>query len=284
MPEISRERPARQKACVFCLDRARTARTGAAPHVFPFEESVMAEKMPTASREAALRIAQAARLLENIEIRPFVEALAERYGLPLTETRLMAVTVEDLRELLAGSHADASCAVGVPLETLKAVIRLFKGDGVEGSDLPPVESCAEGEMRNSIRVAVASNHGEELDGHFGSCERFLIYQVSPDALKLIAVRGALDADREEERNAARAALIADCQILYLQSIGGPAAAKVVRAGVHPVKRPQGGPAREILSKLQESLASPPPWIARVMGVPAASLARYAQVLATPAEG
>ncbi|MDR2364811.1 MAG: dinitrogenase iron-molybdenum cofactor biosynthesis protein [Zoogloeaceae bacterium] len=244
----------------------------------------MAEKMPTASREAALRIAQAARLLENIEIRPFVEALAERYGLPLTETRLMAVTVEDLRELLAGSHADASCAVGVPLETLKAVIRLFKGDGVEGSDLPPVESCAEGEMRNSIRVAVASNHGEELDGHFGSCERFLIYQVSPDALKLIAVRGALDADREEERNAARAALIADCQILYLQSIGGPAAAKVVRAGVHPVKRPQGGPAREILSKLQESLASPPPWIARVMGVPAASLARYAQVLATPAEG
>jgi hypothetical protein len=102
-------------------------------------------------------------------------------------------------------------------------------------------------------------------------------------MKLIAVRGALEADREEDRNAARAALIDDCQIVYLQSIGGPAAAKVVRAGVHPVKQPRGGPAREILARLQESLAAPPPWLARVMGVPAASLAPYAQALATQAE-
>jgi nitrogen fixation protein NifX len=239
---------------------------------------------PVASREAALRIAHAACLLNGLSIGFFVNALAERYGLPLTEAKLAGVTVEDLRELLAGTHAEENCAVGVDLNALKKVIRLFRGEGVEGSDLPVVEDCAEDEMPRSIQVAVASNHGEELDGHFGSCERFLIYRVSPDAMKLTAVRGAFDADREEDRNAARAALIADCQIVYLQSIGGPAAAKVVRAGVHPVKQPQGGPAREILGKLQESLAAPPPWLARVMDVPAASLARYAQALATPAEG
>ena len=105
--------------------------------------------------------------------------------------------------------------------------------------LPATEAYAEGDLPRSIRVAIASNHDEMLDGHFGSCERFLIYQVSPDAARLIAVRDALQTFHAEDRNAARAALVADCQILYLQSIGGPAAAKVVRAGVHPVKQPRG---------------------------------------------
>lgn len=234
---------------------------------------------PIASREAALRIAHAARTLNGLDVKAFVGALADRYDLPLTETKLACITVEDLREILAGSHAEAGCVVGVEMEELKAVIKLFKGEGVEGSDLPQVESYSEGEMPQSIRVAIAANRGENLDGHFGSCERFLIYQVSPTAMKLVQVRGALEADQEEDKNAARAALIKDCQILYLQSIGGPAAAKVVRAGVHPIKVPKGGPAREVLAKLQEHLRTPPPWLARIMGVPAASLAKYEEDLA-----
>ncbi|MDR2689939.1 MAG: dinitrogenase iron-molybdenum cofactor biosynthesis protein [Azoarcus sp.] len=227
----------------------------------------------TASREAALRIALAARMLEHIDITAFVSALAERHNLPLTEAKLAQVTVEDLREILAGDHAEENCAVGVPLATLKAIHQIFKGEG-ERSDLPTVEPYREGAIPRSIRVGVASNHGEELDGHFGSCERFLIYQVSADTVTLIDVRGALDADEAEDKNAARAALVSDCHIVYLQSIGGPAAAKVVRAGVHPIKQPRGGPAREVLIRLQTSIATPPPWLARVMGVSAASLAKY----------
>jgi nitrogen fixation protein NifX len=129
-------------------------------------------------------------------------------------------------------------------------------------------------MPGSLRVAVAANRGENLDGHFGSCERFLIYQVSPDAIRLIAIRSTVEADAAEDKNAARSALINDCQIVYVQSIGGPAAAKVVRAGVHPVKKPTGGAAREVLVELQGRLTSPPPWLAQIMGVPAASLARF----------
>jgi len=52
----------------------------------------------------------------------------------------------------------------------------------------------------------------------------------------------------------------------------------VRAGVHPIKAPKGGPAREILARLQEHLHTPPPWLARIMGVPAASLAKYEEEL------
>lgn len=233
----------------------------------------MSESM---TREAALRIALAARELPGIETRALVLALAEKLDLPLTETKLAAVTVEDLREILAGDHADQNCVVGFDNETLKAAVRPLWGIGVAGSELPALDAYADGDLPGSIRVAVCSNSGEQLDGHFGSCERFLVYQVSPGALRLIDQRPTLEADQMEDRNVARSALIDDCDIVYVQSIGGPAAAKVVRAGAHPVKIPKPGPAREVLARLQQSLASPPPWLAKVMGVPAASLAQYVE--------
>ncbi|MGE5492505.1 MAG: dinitrogenase iron-molybdenum cofactor N-terminal domain-containing protein [Actinomycetota bacterium] len=229
---------------------------------------------PIASREAALRIALAARTLEGLDVRALVGALAEKIEPPITEKKLADITVEDLRVILAGDHADENCAVGVSPDTLKEAVRILWGESGQATDLPPVEPCAEGDMPGSIRVAVASNSGENLDGHFGSCERFLIYQVSPAAVKLVAVRSGLDADDAEDRNAARAAVIADCQILFIQSIGGPAAAKVVRAGVHPLKKPAGGLARSLLADLQSRLTTPPPWLARIMGLPAATLAKF----------
>jgi len=226
------------------------------------------------TREAALRIALAARELELPEVAGLVKALAEKLDLPLTETKLAAVTVTDLREILAGNHAEEDCHVGVSSDQLKQAVRLLWGLDIEGSELPALEAYNEGDMPGSIRVAIASNSGEQLDGHFGSCERFLIYQVSPAELRLIGARPTLEAEHAEDRNAARAQLIADCQVVYLQSIGGPAAAKVVRVGSHPVKIPKPGPARETLARLQAALKSPPPWLAKVMGVKAASLEKF----------
>jgi nitrogen fixation protein NifX len=226
------------------------------------------------TREAALRIALAVQEMPGVTAAGLVHELAERLGLPLTENKLAAVTVTQLREILAGDHADESCVVGVEDATLKAAVRLLWGEGVVHSELPPLQAYAEGDMPSSIRVACASNGGEALDGHFGSCERFLIYQVSVDEMRLVAVRPSLEADHAEDRNAARAALIGDCQVAYFQSIGGPAAAKVVRAGVHPVKVSKAGDAREVLTQLQAALVSPPPWLAKAMGVEAASLAQY----------
>ena len=233
------------------------------------------------TREAALRIGLAARELDDVSAAGLVTALAEKYGLPLTETKLGAVTVTDLREILAGDHADAACTVGVGNEQLKAAARLLWGEDVAHSELPPLEAYQEGDMPGSIRVACASNRGEELDGHFGSCERFLIYQVGQAEVRLVAVRPTLEAEHAEDRNAARAQLIADCQVVYVQSIGGPAAAKVVRAGVHPVKIPRPGPARDQLVRLRQTLASPPPWLAKIMGMKAASLEKFAAMMDEP---
>lgn len=234
---------------------------------------------PIASREAALRIALAARALNGLDVKAFVAALIEKLEPPLTESKLGKLTVEDLRTLLAGDFAEQSCHVGVEPEQLKEAVRVLWGQGIKHSDFPVIEAYADGEMPGSIRVAVAANRGENLDGHFGSCDRFLVYQVGQQAIKLIDVRSTAEADGAEDKNAARSELIGDCQIVYIQSIGGPAAAKVVRAGVHPVKKPTGGPAREILAELQERLTSPPPWLAQIMGVRSASLARFEDDLA-----
>ncbi|MEF8714737.1 MAG: dinitrogenase iron-molybdenum cofactor biosynthesis protein [Accumulibacter sp.] len=232
------------------------------------------------SREAALRVALAARELGSLPVRELVSALVERLELPLTEAKLATVTVADLQLLLQGDDVVAS---EVPREQLKQAVRLLWGEGIANRDLPPVASYAEGDMPSSIRVACASNREQWLDGHFGSCERFLVYQVSPDEVRLIDVRPTLAADHAEDRNVARAALIDDCQIVYVQSIGGPATAKVVRAGVHPVKVANrgdpGGEALQALAQLQQALRHPPPWLARIMGVEAGSLAPFAATLA-----
>ena len=235
------------------------------------------------TREAALRIGLAAKELDGTSIPGLVQALAGKLELPLTESRLSNISVTDLREILAGNHAEENCHVGVDDECLKRAVRLLWGETVSGSELPALDAYSDGQMPGSIRVACASNNGEALDGHFGSCERFLVYQVSPSETRLLAIRPTLEADYAEDRNASRALLINDCQIVYVQSIGGPAAAKVVRAGVHPVKLPKPGQAREILLRLQGTLLTPPPWLAKVMGVKAASLEKYAESYADSVE-
>ncbi len=233
---------------------------------------------PVASREAALRIALAARALNGLEVRALAGALIARLEAPLTEAKLATLSVEDLRVILAGDFAEQACHVGVAADALKQAIRLLWGEGIGNQDFPLLDPYRDGEMPGSIRVAVAANRGENLDGHFGSCERFLIYQLAPEAIKLIAARTTVEADAAADRNDARAALIDDCQIVYVQSIGGPAAAKVVRAGIHPIKLTTGCGARALLAELQQRLASPPPWLARIMGVPASSLAGFEAAL------
>ena len=135
-------------------------------------------------------------------------------------------------------------------------------------------------MDRAIRVAFATDTGELIDGHFGACKAFVIYDLKPqgvDCVEFVAARSTAEADEAEDRNKARAELIGDCQIACFQSIGGPAAAKAVRAGVHPLKVAPGTRMEDMLARLQQALQQPPPWLAKVMGVEAASLATYREL-------
>lgn len=229
--------------------------------------------MTTITKGAALRIALAGKTLAEVDTRALTLRLAEKLGLPVTEEKLAGITVADLKALLTGEE---SVEPDIEMASIKLAVRYLWGENGDDADVPKPESYTEGEIPDSLRVAVASNTAANLDGHFGSAPRFLVYQVGKTAIKLVDVRPTLIADEAEDKNVARSELINDCQLVYVQSIGGPAAAKVVRAGVHPVKIPTAGPATDTLVKLQAVLDAPPPWLAKIMGVEAKSLSRFQQ--------
>jgi len=230
--------------------------------------------MSLITKPAALRIALAAKALPEVEMSGLVAKLGSQLGIPITEEKLATVTVADLKLMLSGEE---TVEPDVDNASIKLAVRHLWGEPGDAAGFPELDAYAEGDMPGSLRVAVASNSEQNLDGHFGSCPRFLVYQVGRNDIRLIDVRSTLITDDAEDKNVARAELVGDCQIVYVQSIGGPAAAKAVRANVHPVKIPEGGQASAVLKRLQAVLDAPPPWLAKILGVEAKSLRKYASV-------
>ena len=225
------------------------------------------------SRDTALRIALAARALPGTGVGQLLEILHQRIDGALTEASLQGITVTDLKIGLAGSEEDVDL-LDTPMEALKDAVRILWGESA-AADLPQPVAASEPPPPGTIRVAIASNNGERLDGHFGSCLRFLVYQVGADQRALIEIRSALEADLAEDKNAWRAERIADCQVLYVASIGGPAAAKVIKAGIYPIKKPEAQ-AADILAELQRVMRdAPPPWLAKLLGASAEQRVRFA---------
>ncbi len=224
------------------------------------------------SNEVALRIALAARVLPDVSVKDLIEALQINLDYELTEESLSKVTVTQLKRSFGNiyevdSEWEGEDADNSDIAAFKEAVRILWGETGYCEQSLPIEPYQEGDMPNSIRIAVASNTAEQLDGHFGSCHRYLIYQLSADEIKLIDVRSAIEADLAEEKNRFRVDLIRDCAVVYVFSIGGPAAAKVIQAYIYPMKVEQGGSAREILADLQKAIAtSPPPWLAKILGV------------------
>ena len=118
-------------------------------------------------------------------------------------------------------------------------------------------------MPGSVRIACASNDAINVDGHFGSCSQFMIYQVSADEARLIDIRATdiPDGLEVDDKNLFRAELIQDCQVLYMASVGGPAAAKIVKLGIHPIKLPGIETIADIIGQLQTVIAGTPPPVA-----------------------
>ena len=217
------------------------------------------------SRELALRIGLAARALPDTSIQRLLTVLTDALGLPITEEKLATLNLKTLKTAHDGEFSE----VEEPL--LKKAVHALKHPAVEDSSdpsLPVIQAYQEGDMPNSIRIACASDDTQKVDGHFGSCKQFMIYQVSASEARLIGIRYTDQVSEfEEDKNRFRSELIQDCQVLYLVSVGGPAAAKIIKLGIHPIKLPEVMLIADVLVELQKVLADkPPPWLAKVMGM------------------
>ena len=222
------------------------------------------------TREAALRVALAARAMPRVTLPALIEQLQRRLGDTIDEEKLRQVTVTMLKTGFASTDGEEDGEdIGIGLESMKLAVRILWGETQGDDTLPKIQPYTDGEMPGSVRVAIASDKDDTLSGHFGSCLRFLVYQVSPAEIRLVDIRDTMDTEFAEDRNLWRARLIGDCHVCYVVSIGGPAAAKVIRADIYPIKIPDGGPAADILRPFQTAMVeSPPPWLLKILGVAA----------------
>lgn len=226
----------------------------------------------TLSRELALRIGLAARALPDTDARRLFKVLTDCVGLPITEEKIGSINLKSLKTAQEGEFSDIDDAL------LKKALHILKHE-VESvaTRKPEIVSLAEGDMPGSVRIACASNDATNVDGHFGSCSQFMIYQVSADETRLIDIRATDIPDGlvVDDKNRYRAELIQDCQVLYMASVGGPAAAKIVKLGIHPIKLPGIESIVDIVAQLQTVIAgTPPPWLAKVMGIEASDRFRF----------
>jgi nitrogen fixation protein NifX len=214
----------------------------------------------TLTRELALRIGLAARALPDTPPKLFISVLRACTGPVLNDKSLAELGETQFRQALNNfgivADADSICESLNILQNAEA-------------KRPEADSPLLPETASSIRIAIGSDDPQTVSGHFGSCRQFLVYQIAADDARLIDVR-SIDSEAQrqhDDKNVYRAELIADCRVLYIASIGGPAAAKIIKYGIHPVKADQGEAITQIIKQLQIVLAhAPPPWLAKSMGI------------------
>lgn len=123
-------------------------------------------------------------------------------------------------------------------------------------------------LGNSMKVAFATKNMENIDAHFGGAKEFIVYKVSTEGFE---VDGVIKTDTSslegDEKTEYKIKALAGINMLYCESIGGTAAAKVIRAGMNPMKVQEPRKIEDVLNELVEMLNdNPPPWIKQILNI------------------
>lgn len=138
-----------------------------------------------------------------------------------------------------------------------------------------VKACLNGELpahlrvirqaarRPQLMVAFCSQDGLAINGHFGQGRLFFIYAFDDEGGWLHDLRRYAASPQDNEPNESRARLLSDCHLLFCEAIGGPAAARLIRHHIHPMKVAPGqtivSQCRALTTLLNGQL---PPWLAK----------------------
>lgn len=136
-----------------------------------------------------------------------------------------------------------------------------------------VETSAPKAAERPLRVAIATNDLVNLNAHFGSARKFAVYDVWTKGFRFVAAHefGNVTAqkgkhDDVDDKITPKVEALQGCALLFALAIGGPSAAKVVKAGIHPIKRKAPEPIETVLAQVQEMLAgTPPPFLRKILG-------------------
>ncbi|MEQ8825238.1 MAG: nitrogen fixation protein NifX [Filomicrobium sp.] len=135
------------------------------------------------------------------------------------------------------------------------------------------ETPSAGAEETPLRIAIATQDLENLNAHFGSAKKFAIYEVTTTEHRFLEAIGFDDVTEQsgkhsdiDDKITPKVDALTGCALLFILAIGGPAAAKVVKAGIHPVKVKDAEPIADVIARVQTMLSgSPPPWLRKILG-------------------
>jgi nitrogen fixation protein NifX len=136
----------------------------------------------------------------------------------------------------------------------------------------------------AVRIAIATRDMKRLNAHFGSASRFAVFDVTKEGWAFVEALAFDDISDEtgkhknegDDRIAPKVRALAGCQLLFCLAIGGPSAAKVVSARIHPIKVAEPATFDEVLERTRTMLnGAPPPWLRKILAEAGAAAAKPA---------
>ncbi len=121
--------------------------------------------------------------------------------------------------------------------------------------------------KSGFKVAFASSDLKKVDQHFGSAERFAIYQVTPEESTLLEVSefGSLEQDGNESKLLEKFVVLDGCVAVYCLAVGPSAVRQLMSLKIQPMKVAHGTQINATLKELQQELTEGPGgWLARAL--------------------
>lgn len=120
-----------------------------------------------------------------------------------------------------------------------------------------------------MKIAFTTNDSVHINAHFGSAQQIDVYDATAEGytfLEALKFQGNLKQDGNEDKLVPKLKALHDCTIIYVASIGGGAAARLIGKNITPIKaQSEADEIQDVLTRLVQTLnGSPPPWLRKAL--------------------
>lgn len=118
-----------------------------------------------------------------------------------------------------------------------------------------------------IKIAFATTNMTTVNQHFGSAQSFAMYHVDPERAMLLeaAEFGTLVQDGNEDKLAAKLAMLEGCAAVYCLAAGTSAVQQLLARGVQPMKVVEDANINDLIESLQDEMRQgPSSWVAKAI--------------------
>jgi len=120
-----------------------------------------------------------------------------------------------------------------------------------------------------MKIAFTTSDNVRITAHFGSAKKIDVYEVDQnryDFVETLRFDGNLSEDGNEDKLLPKIEALYDCTIVYVSTIGGSAAARLIKQKITPIKaQSEEQEIADVLTKLVQTLnGSPPPWLRKAL--------------------